>query len=61
MKLIKAILLSLLTVTIILTGFFVLAIVPEWLSAIVSIIALVTIFTILWYNSSDKEDKNEED
>ena len=61
MKLIKAILLSLLTVTIITTGLFVLTIVPAWLSTMVSIIALVTIFTIFWYNISDKEDKNEED
>lgn len=52
MKLIKAILLSLLTVTIIITGLFVLTIVPAWLSIMVSIMALVTIFTAFWYKAS---------
>ena len=61
MKLIRAILLSLLTVAIITTWLFVLTIVPAWLSTMVSIIALVTIFTGFWYNSFDEEDKEEED
>lgn len=61
MKLIKAILLSLLTVTIIITGLFVLTIVPAWLSTMVSIIALVTIFTGFWYKDSygEPQDKGE--
>lgn len=52
MKLIKAILLSLLTVTVITAGLFVLTIIPAWLSTMVSIIALVTIFTGFWYKGS---------
>ena len=60
MKLIKAILLSLLTVAAIFIVQFTLIMFPN-ITIILIIIFCVAMLTILWYNSLDDKDKEEED